>query len=106
MILSFNGYGQVDSAIINIPPTQNSILISEINASKAVSINVGLNMTMRGFNRFILEDEYAQINLRSMRNNFNTLPVWDTNQFTTNFIGHPYHGSKGFSTIWRSFWSL
>lgn len=98
MILSFNGYGQVYSAIINIPPTQNSILISEINASKAVSINVGLNMTMRGFNRFILEDEYAQINLRSMRNNFNTLPVWDTNQFTTNFIGHPYHGSIYFNS--------
>ncbi len=33
-----------------------------------------------------------------MRNNLNTLPVWDTNQFTTNFIGHPYHGSIYFNS--------
>jgi len=55
-------------------------------------------MAMRGFNRIVLEDEYAQINLRSMRNNMNTLPVWDTNRFTTNLIGHPYHGSMYFNS--------
>lgn len=70
----------------------------EKNGGKALSINVGLNMVMRGFNRFILEDEYAQISLRSMRNNLTTLPVWDTNKFSTNFIGHPYHGSMYFNS--------
>ena len=72
--------------------------VAEKNKGKSVSINVGLNMVMRGFNRIILKDEYAQINLRSMRTNLKTWPVWDTNRFSTNFIGHPYHGSMYFSS--------
>lgn len=80
-----------DSTIVPFSLTQKK-------RGKAVSINVGLNMVMRGFNRFILEDEYAQINLRSMRNNMNTLPIWDTNRFSTNLIGHPYHGSMYFNS--------
>lgn len=75
-----------------------SFSLIEKKRGKAVSINVGLNMAMRGFNRFVLEDEYAQINLGSMRNNINTLPVWDTNRFTTNLAGHPYHGSMYFNS--------
>ena len=75
-----------------------SFSLIEKKRGKAVSINVGLNMAMRGFNRFVLEDEYAQINLHSMRNNINTLPVWDTNRFSTNLIGHPFHGSMYFNS--------
>lgn len=68
-----------------------------VNLLKTVSIEVGLNMTMRGFNRFVLDDEYAKINLGSMRRNMKTLPVWDSNKFSTNLIAHPYHGSMYFS---------
>jgi len=53
------GYGQVDSVVANIHSIQNSISIPERNTGKAVSIEVGLNMAMRGFNCFFLEDEYA-----------------------------------------------
>lgn len=67
------------------------------NLLKTISIEVGLNMAMRGFNRFVLDDEYANINLSSMRRNMKTLPVWDSNKFSTNLIAHPYHGSMYFS---------
>lgn len=81
-------------------PEDSAILYSPIERKrgKAISINVGLNMVMRGFNRFVKEDEFAKINLSSMRNNLTTLPVWDTNRFPTNFIGHPYHGAMYFNS--------
>lgn len=81
-------------------PLDSAILFSPVEQKrgKAVTINVGLNMVMRGFNRFVKEDEFAKINLSSMRNNLTTLPVWDTNRFPTNFIGHPYHGAMYFNS--------
>ncbi|HBA99625.1 MAG: hypothetical protein A2W86_10020 [Bacteroidetes bacterium GWD2_45_23] len=95
-------YGHVSGHHDKVAIASDSTIVSfsaiEKKRGKAVSINVGLNMAMRGFNRIVLEDEYAQINLRSMRNNINTLPVWDTNRFTTNLIGHPYHGSMYFNS--------
>ncbi|MCE5206387.1 MAG: DUF3943 domain-containing protein [Porphyromonadaceae bacterium] len=97
--LSLYGQGRTDSIVaIQADSTIVPFSIIEKKRGKAVSINVGLNMAMRGFNRFVLKDEYAQINLRSMRNNINTLPVWDTNRFTTNLAGHPYHGSMYFNS--------
>ncbi|MEL7599788.1 MAG: DUF3943 domain-containing protein [Proteiniphilum sp.] len=97
--LSLYGQGWADNfSTIPADSTLVSFSIIEKKRGKAVSINVGLNMAMRGFNRFVLEDEYAQINFHSMRNNMNTLPVWDTNRFSTNLIGHPYHGSMYFNS--------
>lgn len=65
---------------------------------RAIATDVGLNMAMRGFNRFVLNDEYARINPASMRKNLKTFPVWDTNSFSTNLIAHPYHGSMYFNS--------
>lgn len=79
-----------DSSIFHSTEPQKNLL-------KTISIEAGLNMAMRGFNRFVLDDEYANINLGSMRRNIKTLPVWDSNKFSTNLIAHPYHGSMYFS---------
>ena len=49
LALPLYGLGRTDSVV-------------EKNRGKSVSINVGLNMVMRGFNRLILKDEYARIN--------------------------------------------
>lgn len=97
--LSLFGQRPADSTLtIPVDSTRFSYTLIEKKRGKAVSINVSLNMVMRGFNRFILEDEYAQISLQSMSNNLNTLPVWDSNRFSTNLIGHPYHGSMYFNS--------
>lgn len=88
------GYGHANT-VVPVPEDSTS---TSPSGGKAISINVGLNMAMRGFNRFILKDEYARINLSSMGDNLKTRPVWDTNRFSTNFIGHSYHGSMYFNS--------
>ena len=58
----------------------------------------GLNMLVWGFNHFIMNEDFARINARSIKTNLSTLPVWDTDQFSTNLIAHPYHGSLYFNS--------
>ena len=90
-----------DSMFMHTQNMLDTVVTSSVvkkNPWRAIGSEVGLNMAMRGFNRFILNDEYAQINLSSMGENLSTLPVWDTNSFSTNLIAHPYHGSMYFNS--------
>lgn len=93
--ITFHIHSQAGSDI-NIHYTDTAVFSSN-RFFKTTLIEVGLNMSMRGYNRFILKDEYAKINLSSMKKNMKTLPVWDSNKFSTNLIAHPYHGSMYFS---------
>lgn len=52
----------------------------------------GLNMLVWGFDRFVMQEDFAKINLHTIKNNFKTGPVWDTDKFSTNLFSHPYHG--------------
>ncbi len=93
-----HAYGQHEIEAGQTDSLSGEYRVREKSAVKTISVEVGLNMVMRGFNRFILNDEYAQINLSSMKKNLSTLPVWDTNKFSTNLIAHPYHGSMYFNS--------
>lgn len=57
----------------------------------------GLNMLVWGFDRFIMNEDFARINGHTIKNNFKTGPVWDTDKFSTNLVSHPYHGSLYFN---------
>lgn len=57
----------------------------------------GLNMLVWGFDRFVMQEDFAKINLHTIKNNFKTGPVWDTDKFSTNLFSHPYHGSLYFN---------
>lgn len=98
IMLTINSYGQSGNVHLRVDTADNAPISLRKDPVKALSINVGLNMAMRGFNRFILDDEFAKINLSSMGKNLRTLPVWDTNSFSTNLIAHPYHGSMYFNS--------
>lgn len=66
-----------------------------------------INMSVWGFNRFVANEDFARINMNSIRNNLKTLPVWDTDKFSTNLVAHPYHGSLYFNAARSnglSFW--
>ena len=63
----------------------------------AASEVVGINMFVWGFNYFVSDAPFAQINLHTMKTNLSTLPVWDTDKFSTNLVAHPYHGSLYFN---------
>lgn len=57
----------------------------------------GLNMGIWAFDRFALNADFARINMHTIKNNFKTGPVWDTDMFSTNLVAHPYHGSLYFN---------
>lgn len=57
----------------------------------------GLNMLVWGFDRFVMNEDFARINGHTIKSNFKTGPVWDTDKFSTNLFSHPYHGSLYFN---------
>lgn len=69
----------------------------------------GINAVVWGFNRYIMNEEFARISLKSIKKNFQTGFVWDNDQFSTNLFAHPYHGNLYFNsarsnglTFWES----
>lgn len=67
----------------------------------------GLNMAVWAFDRYALNEDFAKISGQSMRKNLQTLPVWDTDMFSTNLFMHPYHGGLYFNAArsnGMSFW--
>ncbi len=70
---------------------------------------IGLNVVVWGFNRYIMNEEFARISLNSVRRNIKHGFVWDNDQFSTNLFAHPYHGNLYFNlarsngmTFWES----
>lgn len=69
----------------------------------------GLNMGVWGFNRFIVNEDFAHISFKTMGDNLKKGFVWDNDQIGTNMFLHPYHGnlyynaarSQGFN-YWES----
>lgn len=69
----------------------------------------GLNMLVWIGNRYIANQPYAYIDFTTIKDNFKTEPVWDTDMFSTNMIAHPYQGglyynaarSSGYN-VWQS----
>ncbi len=69
----------------------------------------GLNMLVWMGNRYIANQPYAYIDFTTIKDNFKTEPVWDTDMFSTNMIAHPYQGglyynaarSSGYN-VWQS----
>lgn len=57
----------------------------------------GMNMLVWGFDRFVMKEDFAMINGRTIMDNFKKGPVWDTDKFSTNLVAHPYHGSLYFN---------
>jgi len=74
-------------------------------ALEATGINVGVQL----FDRYILNSDFAQTTLRTLKRNFTDGMVWDNDFFTTNMFAHPYHGNLYFNaartnglTFWES----
>jgi len=57
----------------------------------------GINTVVWAFDRYIANEPWARINKHTIKDNFKTGPIWDTDKFTTNLISHPYHGSLYFN---------
>lgn len=57
----------------------------------------GVNMGVWAVDRYIGKADFSYINFKTIKNNFKTGPVWDTDMFSTNLFAHPYHGSLYFN---------
>lgn len=66
-----------------------------------------VNAFVHCFDRFVLNEDFAQNNIHNIRNNFKNAFVWDNDNFLTNLFAHPYHGNLYFNSARSSglnFW--
>lgn len=97
LLLSFSAHAQFAIRYQVAPPqAADSIDIayySKKNGWGAAAQCFGLNMAIWGFDRFIMNEEFAHINMHTIRKNLKHGFVWDNDQMGTNMFLHPYHGS-------------
>ena len=63
-------------------------------ALQTVIINAGVH----SFDRFVLNEDFAQVRPKDIWHNISHPMVWDNDQFSTNLFAHPYHGGLYYST--------
>lgn len=63
-------------------------------ASKVAGLNIGL----WAFDRYVLDADFAYINIHTIKRNLKKGFVWDNDQMGTNMFLHPYHGSLYFNS--------
>jgi hypothetical protein len=67
-------------------------------AVKAAVEIVGINVGIWAIDRYIIaDDDVYNISINTMRSNMQHGFVWDNDQFSTNLLGHPYHGGLYFN---------
>lgn len=97
-IIGVNLYGQDTHHEDTIATKDTSTYYTpDKNPLRAATIGFGVNMGIWTFNRYIMHEDFAYISLNSIKRNLKTYPVWDSDKFSTNLIGHPYHGSLYFN---------
>lgn len=62
-------------------------------AAEVTAINLGVH----AFDRWALNEEFAQVTLKSIGHNLRNGFVWDNDKFSTNLFAHPYHGNLYFN---------
>lgn len=74
---------------------------------RAAAETAGINVLVHSFDRFILNEDFAETTFSTIGNNFRHAFVWDNDQFSTNLFAHPYHGNLYFNAArsnGMSFW--
>jgi hypothetical protein len=64
----------------------------------AVSEAVGINVFVHCFDRFVMNEDFAQVHFKDIAHNWRHAFVWDNDQFSTNLFAHPYHGNLYFNS--------
>ncbi|MGI6223266.1 MAG: DUF3943 domain-containing protein [Prevotella sp.] len=69
----------------------------------------GINVLVHCFDRFVMNEDFAQVHFKDIARNWRDAFVWDNDQFSTNLFAHPYHGNLYFNsarsnglTFWES----
>ena len=100
VFLTFFKYGYSQEYIPQIESryyTSDSIQFYKPKPFRAIGEVIGTNLAIWSFDRFIVKEEWAKINLNTIKRNFKSKPIWDSDKFTTNLFAHPYHGGMYFN---------
>ena len=62
----------------------------------ASGYTIAINGAVWAYDRYIQKSEFAKINANTIKNNFNTGFVWDSDRLATNHLGHPFNGGLYF----------
>lgn len=106
-VLSQTVWGQTFPQTMPRQYISDSLRIMPRHPWAAALTTVGVNGVVWGFDRFVANEHWARINKHTIKDNFRTGPIWDTDKFSTNLISHPYHGSLYFNAArsnGMSFW--
>ena len=87
---------------------------SDLPSVKDIAFSLGdvfmVNLVFNSGARIILQEEYSETNLSTMKKNLNRNWCWDKDGFFMNQFGHPYQGSLYFASgrsngldFWQSF---
>ncbi len=74
---------------------------------KGIAETTGINVAVHCFDRFVMNEDFAQVNLHTIHHNITHGFVWDNDQFSTNLFAHPYHGNLYYNSArsnGMSFW--
>lgn len=70
---------------------------SSVKPFRSLGLGLSSNLAFFSFNHFIMNEDFAQINIHTIKRNLNSKPLWDSDKYFTNMFGHPYQGSHYFS---------
>jgi hypothetical protein len=93
--------------------TYGDLLNDDPNYNRRYSVGLVLarvtssNVFGWAYSRYVMKEEWAEISIRSWKNNFKKGWEWDTDGFATNFLIHPRAGSDYFNVARSngySFW--
>ncbi len=77
-------------------------LVDKYNPQNSIWIpileTIGFNVMLGGYNKYVTNSEFAQINFNTIKSNFKYGWGWDADNFHTNMWSHPFQGSIYFNT--------
>ncbi|MDH6307600.1 hypothetical protein M2451_000050 [Dysgonomonas sp. PFB1-18] len=83
------------------PKPADSVDIAYYSQKKglaAATQNFSINMGLWAFNRYVAKQQYAYINIKTIRKNLKHKWVWDNDDMGNNMFLHPYHGNLYFNS--------
>ena len=82
---------------VRLYPQNDTLFYTKKKPLLAIGEVLVINMGVWAYDCYISKQDFAQINGRTIKQNFRKGFVWDDDVIGTNFISHPYHGSLYFN---------
>jgi len=82
-----------DSLSTQLPKSMENVPALKPRPWRSAAEVLGINLGVHAFDRFVLDEEFAQVKSKHIWHNIKNGFVWDNDLFSTNLFAHPYHGN-------------